>query len=827
MFKYDCAYWNDAKLIKTDMKPYADFENSPWKDDDEKALFQFSDVSCDDGMPMFATDFECETFSCVKLSFTALGCIDIYINGKRVGNDELKPGWTNYNKRTLYYEYDVTSFVAEGKNRILLVAAPGWYQGRISGGYYGAHMPAVMARVLVEKDGATEAIVTDESWKALCGGQIRTADIWDGEYRDGRFDSYEAISCADYDISAWKQAEICDYFDGEITPFVGPTVRIRDGLGFGAEKMTVYEDTKDNGTQFGEINIVAQPEELPVVLKKGQKLVVDITQEIVGWINLKIKGDAGTVLKVRYAEFLNDSGDIERGNDGPKGSVYTVNLRSAKGKSHYVLNGNGEEVYRPTFTFFGFRYVEISADGDVEITGFKAEVVGSDTKEIGYMETSDELVNKLISNVIWGQRSNYLFIPTDCPQRDERLGWTGDAQAFSVTAAYNADVLGFFKKWMQDMRDAQSDEGAYGDIAPRVSYCCADNATAWGDAGVIIPYNIYKLYGDKEFLADHYPSMEKYIAQLIENYGFEGPIPRYGDWLSYDYCKNEYLSSAFLIRDLEMMAFMSEELGKADRAEHYIQLRKEALKYFENTFMKDGKLIDDTQTDYVMAIAFDLISGDYLKEATARLVEKIKENGNRLTTGFVGTYNLCPALSKMGEDNLAYTLLMQRNEPSWLYSVDQGATTIWERWNSYTLDKGFGDVGMNSFNHYAYGSVQEWMYRYMAGIETDGVAFKNILLQPRIDTRTPEELPDGQQRMKWIRCSYNSVAGLIESNWSNENGFVYECTVPEGSSAKLLLPMFTSKVTVNGVEHNFDEFEKENGCAVINLGAGNYVFEEV
>ena len=827
MYKYDANYWNNAKLIFTEMKPYADFEDSPWADDSERAQFQFSDVRADDGMPMFVADFKATAGSEVKLSFTALGCIDIFINGKRVGNDELKPGWTNYNKRVLYYEYDVSSYIADGDNRILLVAAPGWYQGRISGGYYGVHMPAVMACITAENEDGKTVLVTDEGWKATCGGQIRSADIWDGEYRDGQLDSFEEISVVGYDTSDWKQAQICDYFDGEITPFVGPTVRVRDGLGFGAEKMTVYKDVKDNGTKFGEIDVISEPENLPLKLSAGQKLVVDLTQEVVGWVKLCIKGEKGTAVKVRYAEFLNDSGDIERGNDGPKGSVYTVNLRSAKGKSHYILSGNGEETYRPTFTFFGFRYVEISADGDIELTGFRAEVVGSDTKETGFMETSDELVNKLISNVIWGQRSNYLFIPTDCPQRDERLGWTGDAQAFSVTAAYNADVLGFFRKWMQDMRDAQSNEGAYGDIAPRVSYCSADNATAWGDAGIIIPYNLYKLYGDKDFIAEHYPSMEKYIAQLIENNGFEGPIPRYGDWLAYDYCKNEYLSSAFLVHDLDMMIFMSEELEKTENAQNYRQLRKKAHEYFVNTFMENGELIDKTQTDYVIAIAFDLIDGDYLKKASKELVQKIKDNGNRLSTGFVGTYNLCPALSKIGEDNLAYTLLMQRNEPSWLYSVDQGATTIWERWNSYTLDKGFGDVGMNSFNHYAYGSVQEWMYRYMAGIETDGVAFRNILLQPRVDTRTDDELPDGQQRMKWVRCSYNSVAGLIESNWSNEDGFVYECRVPEGSSAKLLLPVFTDRVVVNGVEHSFGDFEKQNGCAVINLGAGSYVFEEV
>ncbi len=823
MYKYDSNYWNNAKLIKTDMKLYYDVENSPWGSEIDRVAYQFSDVQSGDGMPMFLSDFEVTDASDVKLAFTALGCVDIFINGRRVGNDEMKPGWTNYNKRALYYEYDVREYVSVGKNRILLVAAPGWYQGRIANGYYGVHVPAVMACVTA----GDCVLATDESWKATCAGQIRTADIWDGEYRDGNFDSYEDISSVDYDVSSWGNAEICDYFDGEITPFIGPTVRVRDGLSLDAKSITVYENIKDNGTKYGKIDVIAEFESAPVSLKAGQKAVVDFSQEITGWAKLKVKGLKGTAVKIRYAEFLNDSGDEKRGNDGAMGSVYTVNFRTAKAKTHYILSGDGEEVYRPTFTFFGFRYVEISADEDIEITGIKAEVVGSDTKEIGNIQTSNELVNKLISNIIWGQRSNYLSVPTDCPQRDERLGWTGDAQAFSVTAAYNANVLGFFKKWMQDVRDSQSDDGAYSDISPRVTYCDGDNACAWGDAGVIIPYNLYKLYGDKDFLEEHYASMEKYIAQLIEKFGYAGPIPRYGDWLAYDFCKNEYLSSAFLVRDIDMMAFMSDELGKADRAEHYRSLRKKAQEYFEQTFMENGELIGDTQTDYIIAIAFDLISGEYLKKASERLVQKIRENGNRLSTGFVGTYNLCTTLSKIGEDNLAYTLLMQRNEPSWLYSVDQGATTVWERWNSYTIQNGFGDVGMNSFNHYAYGSVQEWMYRYMAGIETDGVAFKNILLQPRVDTRSGEELPEGQERMKWVRASYDSVAGLIESSWSNDESFIYECTVPEGSSATLILPIFSGNVMINGVNHSFDEFEKQDNCAVINLGAGSYVFEEV
>ncbi|MBQ7596902.1 MAG: family 78 glycoside hydrolase catalytic domain, partial [Clostridia bacterium] len=523
----------------------------------------------------------------------------------------------------------------------------------------------------------------------------------------------------------------------------------------------------------------------------------------------------------------NDSGEISRGNDGPKGSVYTVNLRSALAKAYYVLSGNGEETYRPTFTFFGYRYVELTAEGEYELIDFVSETVGSDTKETGRLETSNELVNKLISNTIWGQRGNYLSIPTDCPQRDERFGWTGDAQAFSVTAAYNADISGFMKKWMQDARDAQSDEGAYSDVIPRSQCCRSENAAAWADAGIIIPYNVYMMYGDKSIIEDHYTSMEKYISQLVINYGMSGPIPRYGDWLAYDYCKNEFISSAYFVHDIDLMIKMSEIIEKEDRAEYYRKLRDKAYNYFAENFMdEDGKLLGKTQTDKVISLAFNLVSGDYAKEIADELEKQIKKNGFRLSTGFLGTYNLCPTLSKYGKDNMAYSLLMQRKEPSWLYSIDQGATTIWERWNSYTIENGFGDVGMNSFNHYAYGSVVEWIYRYAAGIEPVEAGFKKFALQPRVDTRKGADLPEGQKPMTHVKASFESVSGTIESEWTKDKKFTYRCTVPKGTSATLYLPLFAKKITFNGKQHSVSEFKVENGCAVIKLNAGKYLIEQ-
>lgn len=815
-------FWNNAQFIQGEFKDNFKNTANPWGFEKPR-LYQHMDLAYGFGLPMLVKDFSVDKKGEVKIYFASLGCNDIYINGKRVGKDEMKPGWTDYSVRTAYFEYDITDYVAEGENRILAVLSTGWYSGRIVGGYYGSNPPAFIASIT--NDGESVA-VTDESWKTQLGGPIRFADIWDGELRDDTLDGYDKISVVGYDISEWENAEKADYAKCEVSEFVGPKIQVRDELRLKPATITVYNGINYNGSNYGEINVIDSDAKLPISLKKGQTLIVDLAQEMVGWAKIKVKGAKGTQIKMRYSEFLNDSGDISRGNDGPKGSVYTVNLRSALAKAYVILSGEGEETYRPTFTFFGFRYVEITAEDDIELLDFTGEVVGNTTRETGKLETSDELVNKLISNTLWGQRGNYFSVPTDCPQRDERYGWTGDTQAFSTTAAYNADVLGFFHKWLRDARDSQSEEGAYSDIIPRLSVV-SENAAAWGDAGVIVPYNMYKMYGDEKIVADHYDSMEKYIAQLIKNFGMSGPIPRYGDWLSYDYCKNEMISSVMLVSNLQMMAEMSEVLGKADRAEYYKETKKEALKYYQDNFLKDGKLVGTTQADKVLALQFDMLDSDVADETADALVEQIKDNDNRLTTGFVGTYNLCPALSKFGKDNMAYTLLMQRKEPSWLYSIDQGATTIWERWNSYTKKDGFGDVGMNSFNHYAYGSIVEWIYRFAAGIEPDEPGFKSFILQPRVDTRTAEELPDGQKNMKWIKAEYDSASGLIKSAWSTEDGFHYECTVPDGTSATLYLPLFSDKFTVNGVEHSADSYEKKNNCAVISLGAGEYVFEEV
>lgn len=810
--------FEDAKLITTEYKPYFGSFANVWGQD-RAPLYQHTDLVFWNGLPMFLGDFDAENGSAC-LRFSALGVAEIYINGKKVNDSELEPSWTDYNKRAMFVDYDVTPFISEGKNRILAVVSGGWYAGRISGGYYGDTSPAFIAEI---KQNDKVIFATDTDMLCKIGGQVRTADIWDGECRDDREDSYEKISTVGYVTGEWKNAELKTGFNGEFTEYIGTKIKNRKELALKPAKITVFDGVEYNGTYFGKIHTCCEDAKLPLKLCIGQKLIVDFAQESVGRLKVSLKGKIGTEVKMRYAEFLNDSGELSRGNDGAEGDVYTINLRSALGKANYIIGTEEKTDYNPTHTFFGYRYVQLCATEDIEIFDLTAEVVGNDNEEIGKVETSDALVNKLISNTRWGQRSNYLAVPTDCPQRDERLGWTGDAQAFSTTAAYNADVYGFFRKWMQDMRDSQSESGGFADVNPRVGCCHSEDACAWADAGVIIPYNMYKIYGDKTIIEEHFDAMEKYIDGLIEKYGYSGPIPRYGDWLAYDWCDNKFNSSAYFVHDLDLLIYMSEVIGKADKVQKFKDIRVKAKAYFDEHFMKDGKPVEQTQCNKIIVLAFDLTDEKNAKELADMLEKQIHENGDRLSCGFLGTYNLCPALSKYGKDKMAYNLLMQRNEPSWLYSIDQGATTIWERWNSYTKETGFGDVGMNSFNHYAYGAIVEWMYRYMAGIEVDEPGFGKFILAPKIDFRKDCELPEGQKQMKFVKAEYKSRAGLIKSEWNTEKGLEYKCAVPCGAVAKLVLPVVADKVVINGVEHKCDEYA-ENGSIVMMLSAGEYEF---
>lgn len=828
---------------------------------DNSGAFFLKDTS-KQGTPIFRKEFEpTNKVVSAKVYATSLGVYDLYVNGQRVGYtaedgsvkyDEMKPGWTDYNYRVLYYTHDITDLINQnGVNAIAAMVGTGWWTGRISYNTYGTKDMAFMAKILLTyADGTTQVINTDQTWKASLGGPIRENDIWDGETYDANYDY--AWSNPGYDETEWETPAISTDFKGTVSAHVGPTIQVRDELNRTPETVTVYQGSTETDTTYGEINVVSTPEPGETfTLKAGQTVVFDLGQNMVGWPNITVKGAQNTEVTMRFGEMLNDTGASSRGNDGPAGSIYTANYRSAKSTGTYVLKGdeNGES-YRPTFSFYGFRYVEMTASADIEISNFVAEVLGSVTTETGSIETSSADINQLYSNILWGQRGNYLSVPTDCPQRDERLGWTGDTQIFAGAASYNADVDGFFQKWLQDARDSQQAAGgAYTDTVPRSAAVGAGNA-AWGDAGIIVPYTMYKMYGDTQTVKDMYESMTTYMNWLAAR-GYEGAGTGYGDWLSYDDNNDgefrRLIAMAYYATDAQMMAEMAQAIDNTQDAEKYTTLYGEIKQAFQDRFVNaDGSLKKTQQTAYLMALKADLLPNEESTQmALNSLLDRIKNNGNKLATGFVGTGTITQTLSDYGQSNMAYTLLLQRENPSWLYSVDQGATTIWERWNSYTLETGFGDVSMNSFNHYSYGAVAEWMYADMVGIEADSAnpGFKHIILQPQPDTRTAEEIPANETKMNWVKGSYNSMYGEIVSNWSTENGvFDYSAVVPANTTATFRMPMINADsdaITINGTEYTLAEL-KVGGCrtegvtftemdgttAVFELLSGSYSFVE-
>lgn len=833
-----------AKWISFESKKPTSKKNvNPWENViDDKV--RKTDICKGAGIPVFCKRFKCKEAvqSCV-IHLTALGCFNLYVNGMKIGNDELMPGWTDCEKRALYYTYDISDIVQD-INGVAVPVSPGWWAGRISLSTYGDYNDSALICVIeiVYQSGEKESIYSDLTWKGTTSGPVRFADIWDGEVFDANYDSYEMISQPNYLQTKLRKVPYeFKKFKGTISPQIGPSIRIRDFLDMRPVTAVIYDDILDNKTDFGAISVnrtIEAPENRgPYILKQGETILYDMGQNMVGWAHFKVRGGQNTVITLRHAEMLNDTGAKSRGNDGPMGSLYTANYRSAKAKGRYILNGNeaGEE-YRPAFTFYGFRYVEITATQDIEILDFKCDVVGSDTPETGFIETSNKDVNQLFSNILWGQRGNYLSIPTDCPQRDERLGWTGDTQIFACTGAYNANVHGFFRKWLQDARDSQRDYGAFTDVIPRSRVVGEGNA-AWADAGIIVPYIIYKMYGDRSILAESYDSILDYMDYLSVT-NMEGPHPAYGDWLAYEHTESRFICIAYYAYDALLVSKISAALSEnsedlyAERAEEYWTLYTKIRSHFQKVFLdENGKLTQTSQTAYLLSLKFDLLPENYREEAIQALADKIKNNGYKLSTGFVGSGILNQTLSEIGESNLAYSLLLQKDNPSWLYSIYQGATTIWERWNSYTKEKGFGDVGMNSFNHYAYGSVGEWMYRYMAGIDADEEkpGFKHIILQPKPDTRTPEELPYGQERITWVKASYESISGKIECSWIMENDtFTYVVSIPKESYATLYLPIFDENaktVTVNGKIYSTDLFQISKGCYVMPLASGRYEIE--
>ncbi len=785
------------------------------------------------GSSIFRKEFEVkDEILSARLYITSLGVFDAYLNGQRIGNigqdgqtvyDELKPGYTQPGSRALYYTYDAAPLLAPGKtNTLSAIVSNGWWRDDIVSNI--GKQSALRAMLLLRyADGTTQTVATTTGWKAKTGGPVVAATIYDGEVYDARIPAGWKTSA--YNDARWANAVPNTEFAGSIdSAAAGSGVRIRGDLTLAPQTVRVlFGAAGMTAAQYGNAVRVASYEGgESFTLKKGRTAVVDFGQNFAGVAQITVRGPRGTIVRIRHAEMLNEKdGVIARGNDGPGGSIYTRNLRGAGARAIYVLAGEGEETYRPVFTYFGFRYAEITASENIRLSGIRGLVMTSVQEDTGSITTSDPALNRLARNTLWGQYSNYVSVPTDCPQRDERLGWSADTQVFSAAACYNAQSYNLLRKWMRDMRDCQRSDGAFPVIAPYGKYMWHAQL-GWSDAGIVVPYNAYRMYGDSTIVAENYEAMRKFMDVYMASTGKEGGGLAYGDWLAFEANDDDLkrlIGIAYFAWDAQMMAEMARALGKTGDEAKYRAVYLEEKDYFISRYINpDGTLKRTEQTACLMALKTDLFPDEASRQAAVRaLADNIGRNGNKLQTGFLGTAFLLDVLTQIGRDDIAYKVLLQHGCPSWLYCVDMGATTMWERWNSYTKETGFGDPGMNSFNHYAYGCVAEWLYGRMAGIRCDLSApgFKKIILEPAADPS-----------LAFADCRFESPYGTIQSGWRYENGLpVYRMTIPANTTATVRLPARAAAYSVSGDPASF--LGCADGFAVYEIAAGSFEFRAV
>lgn len=681
-----------------------------------------------------------------RLYSTARGVYRAFLNGERIGDDELAPGWTDYRQRIQYQAHDVTHLLSTGDNVIGLVAGEGWWSGcvgydvRRHARHYGSR-PNVFAQLVIDlADGERLVLGTDGSWSESTG-EIIYDDLLMGEAHDQ--------TLAD---PAWCTLEAAEV----------------------PERLAIEAD-RDTSALIGQVDEpvgVVGRFEGRVISRTDERILVDFAQNLVGRVAFRIDGvEPGQLIRIRHGEILDGDGEL-----------YTENLRSAEATDIVIPAGDTVE-FEPWFTFHGFRYAELRGlPREARIESIEGVALSSRIPDAGNVETSSELVNQLLSNIRWGQIGNFLSVPTDCPQRDERLGWTADAQVFTPTAAYNSDIHAFFDRWLRDLSDDQLPSGSVPDVVPLMP--AADifdfGAPGWGDAATVIPWHLYRVYGDLPLLERQFDSMRAWVDYVSDNNPgglWENRLGNnYGDWLSVDEVTDHVLvATAYRAHSLDLVAQAADALGRDVDARDYRALAATVRDAFTAAFVDGDRLTADTQSAYVFALAWRLVPDEHREPFAARLVEKIRDRGNRLTTGFLGVGLLCPTLCEIGETGLAYDLLLQTDYPSWGYSITQGATTIWERWDGWTDAEGFQAASMNSFNHYSLGSVGEWIYRGVAGIDqlADSVGFSALLIDPQFD-----------ERLDKVAASYESPRGLIRVEWRREGeSLTIELDVPPGATA--------------------------------------------
>jgi len=749
--------------------------------------------------PMLRTEFSVDgDVASARLYATSHGVYEMHLNGERVGDRVFTPGWTSYDHRLPYQTYDVTELLASGENALGARLGDGWYRGYIGfqgqHDYYGDTLALLAQLHVTYEDGRSAVLVrTDDGWQATTGA-VRTSDIYMGETYDARQEK-TGWAQSTYDASDWSDVRSADHgLDRLVAPSAPPVRPIQE----------------------------IKPKEV-IVTPEGDT-VLDMGQNMVGWMRMRVEGEAGTQVTLEHAEVLDQEGNF-----------YTANLRAADQTTRYVLDGEGTEVYAPHFTFQGFRYVRVSGyPGKVQPDDFTGVVIHSDMGPTGHFQSSHARLNQLQHNIVWSQKGNFLEVPTDCPQRDERLGWTGDMQVFARTAHFNMDTNNFLAKWLRDLRADQLDSGSVPHVVPNVLGEESAGAAGWADASVVVPWSMYRASGNKQILRTQYESMTGWVEYVRERAAMDSTTDlwennfTFGDWLAYNTDRADYpgattskdlVRNAYFARSADLLARTARALGRPDDAERYQQLFERVRSAFQDEFVTPrGRVTSDTQTSYVLALSFDLLPADQRATAARRLVRDVRERGH-LTTGFLGTPDLLHVLADYGYREEAFDLLFRTEYPSWLYPITRGATTMWERWDGIQPDSTVQDPSMNSFNHYAYGAVGEWLYEEVAGLQAAEPGYREIRIAPHPgDTLTH------------ARAALDTDYGRVESTWHRDDGrFRLEVTIPANTEATVRLPdAARTAVTESGTP--LDEaaglslIRPDGEDRVLQAGSGTYVF---
>ncbi|MHA6485047.1 family 78 glycoside hydrolase catalytic domain [Paenibacillus sp. strain BS8-2] len=733
-----------------------------------------------------------------RIYATALGMYELELNGKRVGDSYFSPGWTSYEHTLQTQTYDVTECLATGDNAIGAWLGNGWYKGCLGwnnrSALYGDRLSLLLELHVTYDDDSMEIITSDGSWSSS-PAPIKMSEIYHGETYDARLEQPGFSTSSFIQDDKWIQVDTLVRSYDILTPQINEPVR----------KTEVVKPAGWLTTPSGET-------------------VIDFGQNLVGWVKFTVSGEAGSEVSLSHAEVLDGDGNF-----------YTANLRSAKQKITYTLKGEGAETFEPRFTFQGFRYIRLEGfKAPYDHEAFEAIVLHSDMTETGGFSCSNDLINQLQSNIRWGLRGNFVDVPTDCPQRDERLGWTGDAQMFIGTAVYLNNVAPFFTKWLGDLAADQRSDGAVPFVIPHVLDDGSYASAAWGDAAVIIPWNIYASYGDKRILERQYESMKGWISYMraqgdnpyLWNTGFH-----FGDWLGLDAKSGDYvgatdrdlIASAFYAYSVTLVRKSAEVLGYTEDAAAYAELEANVVAAFRQEFVTPGgRLSSSTQTGHVLALMFGLLDAPSAKRSARRLKELLESSKHHLTTGFVGTPYISHVLSENGMLDEAYTLLMQQDYPSWLYPVTKGATTIWEHWDGIKEDGSFWSTDMNSFNHYAYGAVGDWLYRTVAGIQPVEAepGYKSIVIAPQ---------PGGG--LTYAEGSLETMYGEVKSSWSiDKDGMIQlEVVIPANTTAAITLPGASDLADVRESGHPLSQsagivIEEGTNGQTITAGSGSYSF---